>query len=73
MQDDTASPKLLSACLEEIFIKFDRTNKKIATGIEFLSNLQIPDYIVLFSQTTALNMAEELSWETLCTSGAKYE
>ena len=50
-QGDTISPKLFTACLEEIFRKLEWRDKGIKIGDEYLNNLRFADDIVLFSES----------------------
>ena len=66
-QGDTISPKLFTACLQEIFKKLNWTNKGIKVGDEYLNNLRFADDIILFSETSGdlKTMVEELNRESL--------
>ena len=50
-QGDTISPKLFTACLEEIFRKLEWEGKGIKIGDEHLNNLRFADDIVLLSES----------------------
>lgn len=54
-QGDTISPKLFTACLQEIFRTLDWEEKGININGEYLSNLRFADDIILVAET-----AEEL-------------
>ena len=66
-QGDTISPKLFTACLEEIFRKLNWRDRGIKIGDEYLSNLRFADDIVLFSESAngLQQMLEELNRESL--------
>ena len=49
-QGDTISPKLFTACLEEIFKKLNWENFGIRVNVEYLTNLRFADDIVLLSE-----------------------
>ena len=66
-QGDTISPKLFTACLEEIFRRLNWENYGIKIDGEQITNLRFADDIVLFSETAAdlQKMAEELRVESM--------
>ena len=66
-QGDTISPKLFTACLEDIFRNLDWDNKGININGEHLNNLRFADDIVLFSETgeELQQMMEDINRESL--------
>ena len=59
-QGDTISPKLFTACLEDIFRKFSWETKGVCINGEYLNNLRFADDIVLIAET-ANDLQEMLS------------
>ena len=66
-QGDTISPKLFTACLEEIFKKLEWENIGMKVDGEYLNNLRFADDIVLLSDCEGelQRMIEELHRESL--------
>ena len=66
-QGDTISPKLFTACLEEIFRKLNWSEKGIRIGNDNLSHLRFADDIILFSDSAnqLQQMVNELNRESL--------
>ena len=66
-QGDTISPKLFTACLEDIFRNLDWDNKGLNINGEHINNLRFADDIVLFSDSgeELQQMMEDLNRESL--------
>ena len=66
-QGDTISPKLFSACLEEVFNKLDWDNKGIRIDGEYLNHLRFADDIVLIAESVEelQEMLNDLNRESL--------
>lgn len=65
-QGETLSPKLFSACVEDVFQKIDWSVKGVSINGDRLSHLRFADDIVIFSHTRkqAEEMLQELSNES---------